>query len=84
MALGFIGLFSENIFGIAGSLFLMICHGFVSSGLFYIVGSLYERFSTRYIFEFSGLCNTMPILTFFFFLLTLANISLPGFGNFFA
>lgn len=84
MGLGFLGLFSGNLFGVAGSLFLMICHGFASSGLFYIAGLLYERFYTRHIFEYGGLCLTMPGVSFFLFFLSLANISFPGFGNFFA
>ena len=84
MGLGFLGLFSNNIYGLAGSIFLMICHGFVSSGLFFTAGLLYERFYTRHIFEYGGLCTTMPIFTLFFFLFTLANIGLPGFGNFLA
>jgi NADH:ubiquinone oxidoreductase subunit 4 (subunit M) len=84
MGLGFLGLFSNNIYGLAGSIFLMICHGFVSSGLFFTAGLLYERFYTRQIFEYGGLCTTMPIFTLFFFLFTLANIGLPGFGNFLA
>jgi NADH-quinone oxidoreductase subunit M len=86
MGLGFLGFFSGNIYGVAGSIFLMICHGFVSTGLFFIAGLLYERFYTRHIFEYGGLCTTMPLFTFFFFFFffTLANIGLPGFGNFFA
>jgi NADH-quinone oxidoreductase subunit M len=82
MGIGFLGFFSGNIYGICGSMFLMICHGYVSSGLFFIAGILYERFNTRHVFELGGIVSTMPILTFFFFLLTLANIGLPGFGNF--
>jgi len=67
MGLGFLGFFSGNIYGVAGSIFLMICHGFVSTGLFFIAGLLYERFYTRHIFEYGGLCTTMPLFTFFFF-----------------
>ena len=82
MGLGFLGLFSGNIYGLSGAVFLMICHGFVSSGLFFTAGLLYERFYTRHIFDYGGLCATMPVFTFFFFMFTLANIGLPGFGNF--
>jgi len=81
MSLGFLGLFSGNIYGVCGAIFLMVCHGFVSTGLFFMAGLLYERFFTRQIFEYGGLCTTMPLFTFFFFF-TLANIGLPGFGNF--
>jgi NADH:ubiquinone oxidoreductase subunit 4 (subunit M) len=69
MGLGFLGLFSGNIYGLSGAVFLMICHGFVSSGLFFTAGLLYERFYTRQIFEYGGLVTTMPVFTFFFFFL---------------
>lgn len=69
MGLGFLGLFSGNIYGLSGAVFLMICHGFVSSGLFFTAGLLYERFYTRQIFEYGGLVTTMPVFTFFFFYL---------------
>lgn len=72
-----LGLMIKSPESIVGSLLMMLTHGFISSGLFYIVGILYERYGTRNIFDYGGLKNVMPMFTFFFFLLTLANMNLP-------
>jgi proton-translocating NADH-quinone oxidoreductase chain M len=71
------GLILDNVEGILGALLMMFTHGFISSALFYSVGILYERYGTRNIFDYGGLKNFMPIFTFFFFCLTLANLNLP-------
>jgi NADH-quinone oxidoreductase subunit M len=77
-----LGLFSNNIQGLQGSIFLMVGHGLASSGLFFLVGCLYDRYRTRLITYYGGLFQTMPIFTFFFFLFTLTNFSFPGTCNF--
>jgi proton-translocating NADH-quinone oxidoreductase chain M len=71
------GLILDNMEGVLGALFMMFTHGFISSGLFYSVGILYERYGTRNIFDYGGLKNFMPLFSFFFFILTLANMNLP-------
>jgi len=45
----------------------MLAHGLVSSGLFGIIGFLYDRYHTRQIEYYSGLVQGMPIFSFFFF-----------------
>lgn len=82
MGLVTIGIFSGNSQGIVGSTFLMISHGIISSALFLCISILYERHHTRIIRYFSGLVNTMPIYTCFFFIFTLGNIGLPGTSSF--
>jgi proton-translocating NADH-quinone oxidoreductase chain M len=77
-----LGIFSFNLQGIEGSLFLMISHGIVSSALFICVGILYDRYHTRILAYYGGLAYNMPIFSFFFFLFTLANLSLPGTSSF--
>ena len=77
-----IGLFSFHTISLNGSIFLMIGHGVVSSGLFFIVGFLYNRYYTKIIKYYSGLVQTMPIFSIFFFLFTLGNISMPLTSNF--
>jgi NADH-ubiquinone oxidoreductase chain 4 len=77
-----LGLFSYNLQGLIGSIYLMISHGLVSSGLFFLVGILYDRYKTRLLRYYSGLVQIMPLFIFFFFLLILANISFPGTSNF--
>jgi NADH-ubiquinone oxidoreductase chain 4 len=76
------GLFSNTLIGIEGALILSLAHGFVSPGLFIIVGSiLYERGHTRAIRFYRGLTITIPLMSLFFFLFTLANISTPLTAN---
>jgi proton-translocating NADH-quinone oxidoreductase chain M len=82
MNLVILGIFSLNIQGIQGSLFLMVSHGLVSSGLFFLVGFLYDRHHTRVITFYSGLAQTMPIFSTLLFLFFLANISFPLTANF--
>ncbi len=82
MNLVLIGLFSNNIQGIEGSILLMLSHGLVSSALFIMIGFLYDRYSTRILIYYSGLIFIMPIFGIFFFILILANISFPGTSSF--
>ena len=76
------GLFSYNLEGLLGSLILMVAHGFVSGGLFVCIGILYDRYHTRLKKPYGGLNYFMPIFSFLFLVLTLANISFPGSINF--
>jgi NADH-quinone oxidoreductase subunit M len=82
MNLVLLGIFSLNLQGIQGSIFLMLAHGLVSSGLFFLVGFLYDRHHTRVISYYSGLVQPMPIYTTLLFLFFLANISFPLSANF--
>ena len=50
-----LGLFSTTLEGIAGSIYLMLSHGLVSSGLFICIGYLYDRYKTRLLFYYGGL-----------------------------
>merc|ERR1711916_126936 len=78
------GMFSLNVVGLGGSIFLMLSHGFVSSGLFYSIGVLYDRYKTRVVYYFGGLVNVMPVFSIVFLILSLANIAFPGTSSFVA
>ena len=82
MNLVVIGIFSGNIESLQGSMFLMLSHGLVSTGLFILAGSIYDRFHSRLISYYSGLAQTMPIFSTFFFLFIISNFALPGTSNF--
>lgn len=84
MALVIMGLYSFTIEGILGSFYLILSHGFVSGGLFYIIGCLYDRYKTRIILYYGGLAQINPKLSFFRFLFILGNISFPFTSNFLA
>lgn len=77
-----LGIFSFNVQGIDGAIYLMVAHGVVSSALFFCVGVLYDRWHTRLLKYFSGLVQVMPFFTIFFFLFTMANMGFPGTSNF--
>jgi len=55
------GLFVNNYFGLLGAICLMLAHGFSSSGLFFAIGLLYERFKTRSLKYYGGNFQTMPL-----------------------
>jgi NADH-quinone oxidoreductase subunit M len=77
-----IGIFDEGVYGMAGSVFSMLSHGFVSSALFVIVGILYDRYGTRNIFSYGGLAQAMPTFSIFALFFFLANIGFPLTSNF--
>lgn len=73
-----LGLFTFNLVGLEGSLFLMLSHGIVSSLFFFLVGIIYDRYKTRIIFFYKSLYTYMPIFGLFLFFSTLANVGFPG------
>ena len=77
-----IGLFSFNMIGLTGSVLTMLSHGIISGALFFLVGSLYDKYHTRNILYFGSLAILMPIFTTFFLLFSFANMSLPGLFSF--
>jgi len=82
MNFAILGLFSYNLESFQGSFFLMISHGFSSGALFFLIGILYNRFSTRLIFYYSGLIQIMPLFNVIFFFFILVNFGFPGTANF--
>jgi proton-translocating NADH-quinone oxidoreductase chain M len=77
-----LGLFGFNIQAVSGSIFLMLSHGLVSGGLFFLVGFIYERYKTRLLPYYGGLVTLMPIYSFFFLSFSLSNMALPGTSSF--
>jgi proton-translocating NADH-quinone oxidoreductase chain M len=77
-----LGLFNYSFYGFAGSYFLMLSHGIISSALFICIGFLYERYHTRIIFYYGNIVMIMPFLSIYFFLFTLGNIGFPGTSSF--
>lgn len=77
--LGLAALTSE---GVAGALFQMVSHGFISGALFLVVGVIYDRTHDRQIEGLSGLAGKMPKYTFFVVLFFFASLGLPGLSGF--
>ncbi len=77
-----IGIFTFNVQGIQGALFLMLSHGIVSAALFLIVGVVYDRLHTREISRYGGLADRMPTYSLVFMVFVLASVGLPGTSGF--
>ena len=77
-----LGIFSFNIIGLEGSILQSISHGFVSGAMFLLVGILYERYHSRFLYYYGGLVHMMPVYSTLFLLFTMANIALPGTSSF--
>lgn len=77
-----LGIFSFNIIGLGGSILQSLSHGFVSSGMFLLIGVLYNRYHTRFLYYYGGVVHAMPVFSAIFLFFTLANIALPGTSSF--
>ena len=77
-----IGLVTMRNWGLFGAFFLILGHGFCSSGLFYISNLYYLRTGSRRFFINKGLFIYIPRSSMFFFLLCAFNISCPPRLNF--
>ncbi len=82
LAMCMLGLFAMNPNGITGGILQMINHGISTSGLFLIVGVIYERRHTRMIADFGGLSKAMPLYATVFMIMTMSSIGLPGLNGF--
>ena len=82
MNLVVLAIFTNSLKGLSGAMLLMVAHGLTSAGIFFCLGSLYDRFLTRNILYFKGLVFTMPIFCTVMFILMLTNIGFPGCINF--
>jgi NADH-quinone oxidoreductase subunit M len=77
-----LGIFSFNTIGIEGSILQSISHGFVSGAMFLLVGILYDRYHSRFLYYYGGLVHMMPVYSVFLLIFTMANIALPGTSSF--
>nr|YP_009692473.1 NADH dehydrogenase subunit 4 [Limnogonus poissoni]QEH58885.1 NADH dehydrogenase subunit 4 [Limnogonus poissoni]QEH58899.1 NADH dehydrogenase subunit 4 [Limnogonus poissoni] len=77
MSLVICGIFTLNIYGMLGSLVLMVGHGLCSSGLFCLANIVYERSSSRSFYFNKGLISLMPSLSMFWFLFCANNMASP-------
>jgi NADH-quinone oxidoreductase subunit M len=82
MSFSILGLYTKNIEGLQGSLFLMISHGLVSGALFFCIGILYDRYHTRILYYYGGLAQVMPIYAIIFLVFILSNMGFPGTSGF--
>lgn len=82
MNLAVLGLFSGSVDAINGGIFITVSHGFVSAGMFALIGVYYDRYHSRLVTHYAGLARTMPLYAIIFIIFTLANIGFPLSFNF--
>jgi NADH-quinone oxidoreductase subunit M len=68
--------------GVQGAMFQMIAHGISSTGMFFIVGVLYDRVHHRNLNEFGGIFGKMPYYTAMAMIIFFAGLGLPGLCGF--
>lgn len=78
VGLAVLGLFSLNVQGLQGALFLTLSFGIVATSLFCLTGFLHARLGSSELSAFGGLARQMPCLAAFFFIAGLASIGTPG------
>lgn len=68
--------------GVKGAMFQMIAHGISSSGMFFLVGVIYDRVHHRDLNQFGGLFGRMPVYTALSIGIFFAGLGLPGLCGF--
>lgn len=82
MNLVVLGIFSFNVVALEGSVIQSISHGFTSSGLFFLIGVIYDRYHSRFLYYYGGIVQLMPIFSTVFLIFTFSNIAIPGTSSF--
>ncbi len=71
-------------YGVNGAMYMMLAHGITSTGMFFLVGVIYERAHTRDLNKLGGLFNVMPVYAAISFLIFFGSMGLPGLCGFIA
>ncbi|MBK4764893.1 MAG: NADH-quinone oxidoreductase subunit M [Pantoea sp. Brub] len=77
-----IAIYTYNELALQGAIIQMIAHGISASALFILCGQLYERLHTRDMRFMGGLWSRMQLIPGLSIFFALANLGLPGTGNF--
>nr|AZB87531.1 NADH dehydrogenase subunit 4 [Brachyhypopomus occidentalis] len=75
------GILIQTPWGFSGAIILMIAHGLVSSSLFCLANTTYERTHSRTMILARGLQMIFPLTAFWWFIANLANLALPPLPN---
>ena len=78
--MGFVmlGIATLTSFGINAAIFGMVAHGFITGMLFFLAGSVQERFHTREMSRLGGLLTQAPKLGWILGFCAMASLGLPG------
>jgi NADH-quinone oxidoreductase subunit M len=83
--MGFVmlGIATLTTIGIQAAIFGMVAHGLITGMLFFLVGSIYDRYHTREIAMIGGgMAQKMPKLAGIFAFVAIASLGLPGLAGF--
>nr|AGN72634.1 NADH dehydrogenase subunit 4 [Misgurnus anguillicaudatus] len=75
------GILIQTPWGFTGAIILMIAHGLVSSALFCLANTTYERTHSRTMILARGLQMIFPLTATWWFIANLANLALPPLPN---
>nr|YP_003345134.1 NADH dehydrogenase subunit 4 [Derichthys serpentinus]BAI53285.1 NADH dehydrogenase subunit 4 [Derichthys serpentinus] len=75
------GILIQTPWGFTGAIILMIAHGLVSSALFCLANTNYERTHNRTLLLARGLQMILPLMAAWWFIMNLANLALPPLPN---
>nr|BBH37352.1 NADH dehydrogenase subunit 4 [Echidna rhodochilus] len=75
------GILIQTPWGFTGAIILMIAHGLVSSALFCLANTNYERTHSRTLLLARGLQMILPLMATWWFMASLANLALPPLPN---
>nr|YP_010384289.1 NADH dehydrogenase subunit 4 [Heteromormyrus longilateralis]UGN11538.1 NADH dehydrogenase subunit 4 [Heteromormyrus longilateralis] len=75
------GILIQTPWGFTGAIILMIAHGLVSSALFCLANTNYERTHSRTLLLTRGLQMILPLMAAWWFIANLANLALPPLPN---
>ncbi|VFP78445.1 NADH-quinone oxidoreductase subunit M [Candidatus Erwinia haradaeae] len=77
-----IAIYANSFLSYQGAVIQMIAHSLSASALFILCGQIYERLHTRDMREMGGLWSRIKWLPGFSLFFVMANIGIPGTGNF--
>jgi NADH-quinone oxidoreductase subunit M len=82
--MGFVmlGIATLTTYGINAAMFGMVAHGLITGMLFFLAGSIQERFGTREIARLGGLLKQAPKLGWILGFCAFASLGLPGLAGF--
>jgi NADH-ubiquinone oxidoreductase chain 4 len=77
IALVVAGLCLNSFMALAGSVIIIIAHGLCSSGLFSLVGIIYERSGTRRLVLLRRIITITPVISLWWFIFRIRNMAAP-------
>jgi NADH-quinone oxidoreductase subunit M len=82
--MGFVmlGISTLTTFGVSAAMFGMVAHGLITGMLFFVAGSVKERYHTLEIARLGGLLKQMPRMGWILGLVSMASLGLPGLAGF--